>query len=404
MDREQLMNIPFHRPDVGDAEIEAVSQVIRSGWLTTGPAAKRFESEFAEFCGLPHAVAVNSATAALHLALDAIGLKRGEAVLVPTMTFAASAEVVRYFDAVPLLFDCRADDLNPDYASAERVLASARAKGIEVRALMVVHYGGLIGDVQTALSFAKAHGLKVIEDAAHCGPSLYRHDPQSPWLAPGAESEIACYSFYANKCITTGEGGMAVTRSEELANRMRMMSLHGISRDAWKRFTAQGSWAYDILLPGFKYNMTDVAAAMGLVQLAKAGAMRDARERVAMRYLSRMRDLPGVVLPVEGANRLHSWHLFVIRFDSNVVRLNRAEIIAALRELGVLCSVHWVPLHMHPYYRENYGYSPIDLPVAANEGSRVISLPIYPSLADGEVDFVCDSIRRILEGSDRPMK
>ena len=393
------MNVPFHRPQITDDEIRAVADVLRSGWLTTGPKAKEFETRFAAFSGCPYALALNSATAALHLSLDAIGLKRGEAVLVPTMTFAASAEVVRYFDATPLLFDCRPDDMNPDYAAAEAVLLEAKKRGTPVRAIIAVHYGGLIGDMARLLEVARRHDLRIIEDAAHCGPSLYRPTPQSEWLSPGAESDVACYSFYANKCMTTGEGGMAVTRDAAIASRMRMMSLHGISRDAWKRFSAEGSWYYEILLPGYKYNLTDIAAAMGVVQLAKAEAMRAAREQVAAQYRARLQTVEQITLPTKKPERVHAWHLFAIQLKPGRLRISRAEFIAALKARGVLCSVHWIPLHLHPYYRDTFGYSPEQLPIATSLGERLVSLPIYPDLSEAEIEHVCASIREVIESN-----
>ena len=261
-----MQTIPFYKPCIGEAEIEETIQVLRSGWLTTGPRTKAFEAEFGKYLQHKHSVAVNSCTAALHLALEAIGLKEGEAVVVPSMTFAASAEVVRYFNAHPLLVDCRPEDFNLDVVDAARRIEEAIAQGRKVVAIIPVHYGGQVGDVAGVASLASRYGLKIIEDAAHCCPAYYRTDDSSPWLTVGTSADISCFSFYANKTITTGEGGMSCTNSDEYADRMRVMSLHGISKDAWKRFTSEGSWYYEIIAPGFKYNLTDIASAIGLHQ------------------------------------------------------------------------------------------------------------------------------------------
>src|SRR5215831_17749665 len=246
-----MTRIPFYKPSIGAEEIDEVVDTLKSGWLTTGPKTKRFEAEFAAYLSQKEAVAVNSCTAALHLALEAIGLKAGEGVIVPTMTFAATAEVVRYFGARPILVDCRQADLNLDVADAERKIESALVRGQSVRAIIPVHYGGQMGDVHGVRTLAKRYNLKVVEDAAHCCPAFYREPAEaltgngnhgSDWRPVGTDADISCYSFYANKTITTGEGGMACTNNQEYAERMRVMALHGISKDAWKRFTAEGSW------------------------------------------------------------------------------------------------------------------------------------------------------------------
>ena len=271
------MKVPFFKPSITQAEIDEVVDALKSGWLTTGPKTKRFEQEFAAYLGQKHAVALNSCTAALHLALEAVGLKAGDTAVVPTMTFAATAEVVRYFDAKPLLVDCCAEDFDLDVADARRRIENALARGEKVVAILPVHYGGQLGDVSAVSALARQYGLGVIEDAAHCCPAGFRENESAAWQSVGAAADISCYSFYANKCITTGEGGMACTQQEALAERMRIMSLHGISKDAWKRFTAEGSWSCGIVAPGFKYNLTDVAAAIGLHQLRRADEMHRKR-------------------------------------------------------------------------------------------------------------------------------
>jgi perosamine synthetase len=405
------MQIPFYKPSLGDDEINEVVDTLRGGWLTTGPRTKQFEKDFAAYLSQDHAVAVNSCTAALHLALDAIGLKAGQGVIVPTMTFAATAEVVRYFGARPVLADCREQDFNMDCDDAERKIQSTLASGIEVSAIIPVHYGGQIGDVSAVAKLASKYDLKVIEDAAHCCPAYYANDsaqelyasraastnrPASTWLPSGSSADISCYSFYANKTITTGEGGMACTRNAQYAERMRLMSLHGISRDAWKRYMGDGSWYYEIVAPGFKYNLTDIAAAIGIHQLRKADLFHRRRTDLAAQYNERLSRVEEIVLPTVQPARIHSWHLYVIRLRTDRLKIDRAEFIAELKKLGIGTSVHWLPLHMHPYYRETYKYAAEDLPVAASLYPEIITLPLYPGMSNDEVDYVCESIKTIV--------
>jgi dTDP-4-amino-4,6-dideoxygalactose transaminase len=394
-----MLPIPFHRPCIGPAEINEVVECLKTGWLTTGPKAKQFEAEFARYVRRKHAVALNSCTAALHLALEAIGLKAGQRVVVPTMTFAATAEVVRYFNAVPLFADCRPEDLNLDVADAAEQVARAQCDGHEVAAIIPVHYGGQIGDIAGVHALAAGHGLQVIEDAAHCCPAYYREDEEAPWQSVGTGAAVACFSFYANKAITTGEGGMACTDSDELADRMRIMSLHGISRDAWKRYTAEGSWYYEIVAAGYKYNLTDIAAAIGLHQLRKANAMHLRRAELAQRYSELLGDMDEVILPRTLPHRIHSWHLFVVRLKLAGHDLDRAGVIEELKRAGIGASVHWMPLHMHPYYRDTLGCKPADCPRAASIYPQLLSLPLYPDMTAEEVEYVCRSLRNILARS-----
>jgi perosamine synthetase len=394
-----MFAIPFHKPSIGQPEIDEVIDCLRTGWLTTGPKTKRFEAEFGRYVQHQHAVAVNSCTAALHLALEAIGLKAGQRVVVPTMTFAATAEVVRYFNAIPLFVDCRSEDLNLDVADADERIAVAQAVGQEVVAITPVHYGGQIGDMAGVRALAERYHLQIVEDAAHCCPAYYRDEEGSPWKTVGAGAAITCFSFYANKTITTGEGGMACTDSEALADRMRIMSLHGISRDAWKRYTAEGSWYYEIVAPGFKYNMTDIAAAIGLHQLRKADSMHRRRVQLAERYLALLADVDEVVLPTTMPNRIHSWHLFAVRLKLDQCDIDRAGVIEELKRAGIGTSVHWMPLHMHPYYREILGCNLSDCPRAASIYPELISLPLYPDMTVDEVEYVCGSLKKILARS-----
>jgi perosamine synthetase len=434
-----MRNIPFHKASIGAEEIDAVTTTLKSGWLTTGPTTRQFEREFGNYLHHKHALAVNSCTAALHLALEAIGLQAGQAVIVPTLTFAATAEVIRYFGARPILVDCRWEDFNLDIADAEQRIQLALAAGQVIAAIMPVHYGGQIGDVAGVQTLAQRYHLKVVEDAAHCCPAFYRDygttrppdyrtaepevggrksedrgpksevsgpssvvsSPGGPWLPVGTGADISCYSFYANKAITTGEGGMACTANEAYADRMRLMSLHGLSRDAWQRYTALGSWYYEIIAPGFKYNLTDLAAAIGLQQLHKADRLHRRRAELAMLYQEFLQEVEEIILPRVQSNRIHSWHLYVIRLRLERLKLDRAQFIQELRQRGIGTSVHWLPLHMHPYYRQTYGYQPQDLPVAGALYPQLITLPIYPDLTADEVEYVCRSIKDIIAPNRR---
>jgi dTDP-4-amino-4,6-dideoxygalactose transaminase len=393
---ESLMNIPFYKPSIDQTELNAVSEILRSGWLTTGPRSAQFEVEFAAYIRQKHGVAMNSCTAALHLALEALGVRAGDSVLVPTLTFAATAEVVRYLGAKPVLVDCRSSDFNMDMEDAERQCQSAQRRGERVAAIMPVHYAGQIGDVEGVSALARRHDLKVIEDAAHCCPAFYRSGEGDAWKSVGTEADISCFSFYANKPITTGEGGMACTANWAAAERMRIMSLHGISRNAWKRFMPEGSWYYEIVDIGFKYNMTDIAAAIGLKQLAKADHMHRRREELASLYTQRLSDVSELRLPVVQPNRIHSWHLYVVRLRLDELGIGRNAIIEELKGRGIGTSVHYLPLHMHPYYREKFCHEPEDLPIAAGIYSEMISLPLYPGMSSEQVEYVCDSLKAII--------
>ena len=394
-----MHQIPFYKPSIGEPEINEVVDCLRSGWLTTGPKAKQFEAEFASYIRQTHAVALNSCTAALHLALEAIGLKAGQTVVVPTMTFAATAEVVRYFNATPLFVDCREADLNLDVADAAERIEAARAQGEDVAAIIPVHYGGQIGDVAGVVALARRHDLKIIEDAAHCCPAYYRDDAESPWKSVGTDAAVSCFSFYANKTITTGEGGMACTESQKLADRMRVMSLHGISRDAWKRYTAEGSWYYEIVAPGCKYNLTDIAAAIGLHQLRKADQMHKSRAQWARVYSELLSDVDELILPQEMPDRIHSWHLYSVRVQVDRLSVDRAEVISEMKRAGIGTSVHWMPLHMHPYYRETFGCQPSDYFCAAGIYPELVSLPLYPDLTEEDVAYVCRTLKDIIARS-----
>lgn len=388
-----LRSVPFFRPSIGEAEKAAVLEVMDGGWLTTGKKTKQFEEEFAASVGAKYAVALNSCTAALHLALEAIGLEQGDQVLVPNMTFAATAEVVRYFGATPVLVDCEAETMCIDpkqaYAAAERAQQAGRLK-----AILPMHYGGQMADMASMHALGEEFGIAVIEDAAHTLPA-YRRDEAGAWKAVGEGSSAACFSFYANKCITTGEGGMATTNDEELADRMRMMSLHGLSRSAWNRFESKGSWYYEIVAPGFKYNLTDMAGALGVAQLGRSEEFWQARRRIASLYREQLSGTEGVELPVERDDRQSSWHLFSMKLNLDRLSMDRAAFIDEMKAAGVTCSVHWMPLHLHPYYKQTYSFAAEDYPISNELWPRLVSLPIFPSMTDEEVEYVAKAVKRI---------
>jgi dTDP-4-amino-4,6-dideoxygalactose transaminase len=377
--------IPFHVPQIDEDEIRSVVETLKSGWLTTGMKVKRFEEDFAGYLGCRHAVAVNSCTAALHLALDAVGIQEGDEVIVPTLTFTASAEVVLYLRAKPVLVDCLPGTLNMDPDRIERAITS------KTKAIIPVHFGGQPCDMGRILEIARRHNLYVIEDAAHALPAQYRGK------TIGTIGDITCFSFYATKTITTGEGGMATTENPEWAARMRMMSLHGISHDAWKRYAKEGSWYYEVLHPGFKYNLTDIAAAIGIEQLKKCDAFGAARNRIATTYNEAFADLPEIQTPVCGPGLRHAWHLYVIQLAVQRLKINRDQFIEALKEEGIGTSVHFIPLHLHPYYRDSFGYAPDDFPNATEAYRRIISLPIYPRMTEADIGRVIEAVRDIAQ-------
>jgi perosamine synthetase len=354
-------------------------------------------------------VAVNSCTAALHLAVEALGLRAGQAVLVPTMTFAATAEVVRYQGAFPLLVDCDPVTTNMSLEDAERKLARLKegwtpdvasgrltSEQSAVVGIMPVHVGGLMSDAGALREFAARHGLWIVEDAAHAFPAGWRRDEESKWQRCGeGTAEVSCFSFYANKTITTGEGGMATTNDAGLAERMRLMSLHGLSHDAWERYSGGGSWDYKIVAPGYKYNLTDIAAAIGIHQLARAEEMRREREQIARFYFDALGDVEEVELPPTDANRIHAWHLFPLKLNLARLSIDRNAFVEELKRAGVGCSVHWRPLHLHPYYRETFGWTLEDFPIATAVWERLVSLPIFPGMRAEESAHVVNTVKAI---------
>jgi dTDP-4-amino-4,6-dideoxygalactose transaminase len=376
--------LPFARPEIGDDEIAEVVDTLRSGWLTTGPKTKRFEDDFSAFLGDPavQSLAVNSATAGLHLALEALGVGPGDEVITTTHTFTATAEVVRYLGA-----DVRLVDIDPGMMCIDAD-AVAAAVGPKTKAIVPVHYGGRAADMAAILAIARRHGLGVVEDAAHALPATC-----GGRLIGTLDSDATVFSFYANKTITTGEGGMVASRDEKLVRRMKTMRLHGMSRDAFDRFTATvPSWYYEIVAPGFKYNLTDIAAAIGIHQLRRAEAFQRRRQAVAERYDAGLADLPLLLPPKPAPGDRHAWHLYPIRLDDRAT-IGRDALIERLFAAGIGCSVHYIPLHLQPYWRDRYRLDPASFPHSQRAYERLVSLPIYTTMSDADVDRVVEALR-----------
>ncbi|MEY2892536.1 MAG: hypothetical protein RJA98_2444 [Pseudomonadota bacterium] len=380
--------LPFALPEIGDDDIAEVVDTLKSGWVTTGPKTRRFEEDFAAFLGGEpglQALAVNSATAGLHLALEALGVGPGDEVITTTHTFTATAEVVRYLGAEPVLVDIDPATLNIDPA-AVRAAITPRTK-----VLLPVHYAGLAAPMAELLAIAREHGLKVVEDAAHALPCTL--DGQ---LVGTLGSDITVFSFYANKTMTTGEGGMVVTRDAALAQRVKVMRLHGISRDAFDRFTAKTpSWYYEIVAPGFKYNLTDIASALGLHQLKKVRQFQQRRTEIAAAYNVAFAGLPLITPPLPQGSDTHSWHLYVLQLGAGCA-LGRDAMIESLFKAGIGCSVHYIPLHLQPYWRERYGLRAEQFPHSQRAYERMLSLPIYSRMTDADVQRVIAAVRAAL--------
>lgn len=375
--------IPFFRATIGQAEIDGVVDTLTSGWLTSGPKVKRFEEAFAEAVGAKYAVAVNSATAALHLALEAYGIGPGDEVLVPTMTFAATAEVVVLLGATPVLVDCDPATLN---LCTTDMAKKCTAK---TKAVMPVHFAGQPCPMDTIEQFAADHDLIMVEDSAHAFPASFGE------RKIGTIGHATCFSFYANKTITTGEGGMCTTQDEAVAARMKQMSLHGLSRSAWNRFSGKGSWYYEIEAAGFKYNLTDIAAALGLAQLDRADDFFQQRRRIALRYRQAFQESGSVESLEVSPGSQHAWHLFIIKLPLGRLSIDRNKFIVQLNECGIGTSVHYTPLHLHPFYRDQYGTTADQFPAASGVFEQIISLPLFPSMTDQQIDFVIAQVNRI---------
>lgn len=386
MTPKQPAFLPFALPEIGQEEIDEVVDTLRSGWITTGNKARRFEQMFAEYLGAGiEAIAVNSATAGLHLALEAVGIGPGDEVIVPTHTFTATAEVARYLGADVVLVDVDPSTLN---VTADGVAAAITPR---TRAIMPVHFAGLAAPMDELLDLASEHGLRVVEDAAHALPATC-----SGRQIGALESDATVFSFYANKTMTTGEGGMVVTRRPELAQRMRVMRLHGMNRDAFDRFVSRTpAWYYEIVAPGFKYNLTDIAAALGIHQLARLPGFLARRQHLAARYREHLAPLP-LILPANAPpGEIHAWHLYVIRLRDDA-RLTRDEVIQGLSDRGIGTSVHYVPLHRHPYWRDRYQLRPEMFPHSDAAYRSMLSIPLFTAMSDSDQDRVIDALRELL--------
>lgn len=379
-----IVEIPFHKPYITEDEIAEVLDSLRSGWLTMGPKTVRFEEQFRDYLGAQHAVSVNSCTAGLHLALLAAGIKEGDEVVLPAMTFTATAEVVTYLRATPVLADVDGDTCNINVAAIEERLTE------KTRAIIPVHFAGQPCDMDEICALAAKRKLTVIEDAAHAIPARYKD------RMIGTIGDLTCFSFYATKSLTTGEGGMVTTAQEEWAERMRILRLHGISKDAWKRYTSEGTWYYEVLEAGYKYNMTDIQSAMGIAQLRKVDWMWQRRQHIAGLYTENFSRIPEVLTPVVKADRESGWHLYVVRLVPDTLTIDRNRFIEELKNMGTLASVHFIPLYRHPYYQNTFHYSPQGFKSSEKLYEQSVSLPIYPGMSDEDVEQVVESVAHVV--------
>ena len=381
--------IPFALPSITEEEITEVVDTLRSGWLTTGPKTKKFEDLFCDYLKRDHAIAVNSCTAGLHLALEAVGVTNNDIVITTVYTFTATAEVIRYLGADPIFVDIDPVTKNIDLSLLESAIEKYSDR--RIKAIIPVHFAGVSCDMDAILDLAHKHDITVVEDAAHALPSLYKGK------LIGSFGDITVFSFYATKTLATGEGGMVVTDNEEWASRIKTMRLHGISRDVFDRYSSKKpSWYYEVVAPGYKYNMTDIAAALGIHQLKRLIEMRDRRAEIASKYIEAFKELP-IELPYHMDDNSHSWHLFTIEIVLNKIKISRDDLISAITEKGIGLSVHFIPLHMHPYWKDLCSITDADFPIASNIFSRTISLPIYPSLTDKNIDHIIDTIKQVIK-------
>ncbi|HHB93050.1 MAG TPA: DegT/DnrJ/EryC1/StrS family aminotransferase [Thioploca sp.] len=376
-------------PYIGEEEINEVVDTLRSGWLTSGPKTKCFEEEFANFIGMPHALAVNSCTAGLHLALEAIGIQPGDKIITTPYTFTATAEVIRYLGAEPLFVDIDPSTFNIDVEK----IAKALENNDGIKAILPVHFAGQASDMDAILALSKQYSLKIVEDAAHALPTYYKG------RAVGTLGDITVYSFYVTKTLATGEGGMIVTANSNYAEHMQALRLHGISKDVFNRgVSSMPAWYYDIIAPGFKYNMNDIAAALGIQQLRKVNKFLQRRTEIAEQYNQAFADLP-MRIPYQHPNSTHAWHLYVIQLKLEELHIDRNSFIERMKEAGIGTSVHFIPLHLHTYWRERYNFKPTDFPIALDAYQRTVSLPIYPSMTDFDVQRVITQVKTILLNS-----
>ena len=386
--------LPFSPPSIGDEEVDEVVDTLRSDWITTGPKVARFEEAFATAVDAPAALAVSSCTDALQIALAALGVGPGDAVFTTTMTFVSTVHVIEHVGAEPVLVDIDAETLNIDPAALADAVRTTLAGGrLRPRAVIPVHHGGQPCDMSAIIAIAREFDLAVVEDAAHALPAMYDGVPIGRPVA-GLAHAVA-FSFYATKNLTTAEGGM-LTAAPDLVDEARLWSLHGMSRDAWKRYGLGGSWFYEVVRPGYKCNMTDLQAAIGLHQLAKLPSFQARRRQVAARFLDAFGAIDEIDVPLSRPNIEHAWHLFVIRLRLDRLTIDRARFIDLLAERNIGASVHFIPVHLHPWYRDRYGFEPDDFPVAWREYHRLVSLPIHPRLDDRDVDDVIEAVTEVV--------
>ena len=378
--------LPFSQPTIGQEEIDEVADTLRSSWITTGPKTKAFEKQFAEYVGAPggECLMLSSCTAGLHLALAALGVGPGDEVIVPSLTFAATANVAIHLGAKPVLVDVEPDTMCLDPARVEAAITPA------TKVIMPVHYAGHPADLDALDALAEEHGLHLVEDAAHAVPSRYRG------TMIGSRQTLAAFSFYPTKNLTTGEGG-ALTGDPELVDKARVLALHGMSRDAWKRFGREGSWDYDLVAAGFKCNMTDIQASLGQHQLRKLDGFHARRREIAQRYTDAFADVAALEPPSERPGMTSSWHIYVLRLRPELLHIDRAAFIEALKERNIGTSVHYRPLHMMSYYSERFGYAPDDLPVSRDAFERMMSIPLSPRLSDADVEDVIGIVQELVD-------
>ena len=396
--------LPFSPPLIGEEEIAEVVDTLRSDWITTGPKVKRFEQEFAAFVGAPDAFAVSSCTAALHLALLALGIGPGDAVITTPLTFCSGIHVIEHVGARPVLVDVESDTLNLDPGKIRDAIETAKKDlGVRVKAIMPVHLYGHPCDLDAILELAAEYSLAVIEDAAHSLPARYKGRMIGSMAASAKVPLLTCFSFYATKNLTTAEGGMLVAPQGSLEE-ARLWGLHGMNRDAWKRYGSQGSWHYEVVCPGYKYNLTDIQAALGVHQLRRLPGFHARRRRIVERYNTAFRSCAELITPAERNDVDHAWHLYVLRLDLERLELTRNQFISELHDRNIGCSVHFIPIHLHAYYRDKYRYKPEDFPVANREYRRVVSLPLSPRMTDQDVEDVIEAVAGVVERHTRKAK
>ena len=380
--------LPFALPAIGSEEINSVVDTLKSGWLTTGPKTKLFENNFCKQVNGGHAAALNSATAGLFLSLAALGIKKGDNVITTPYTFCATYNVVLENNANLIFADVKEDDYNINPEEIE-----SKANGKKIKAIIPVHFAGLPCDMQEILKIAKKKKAYVIEDAAHALSAEYKGRQIGD--ISGYTGDAAVFSFYATKNITTGEGGMVTTRSKKLRDLISVLGLHGISKDAWKRYTSEGNWYYEVAYPGYKYNMTDIAAAIGLEQLKKDSRLLKRREAIASFYTKELNLVDGISVPFTFKDKRSAQHLFVLKINENILKIDRSTFIEKLKEANIGASVHFIPAHLHPYYRKKFGFKPSDFPVATKLYKQSLSLPIYPAMSDKDVSYVAATVKEI---------